>query len=139
MNMYKLLILCGVVLCNLPANAAVYELLKCRLSEGQTIEDVLVAKQKYRDWAEKNDRMMPTAMEMVFELYKDEEEREPGTFYWLVTFDDFAQLGTILHERWDLGGVVEFENSENAQDPDSTCSQGRIFWGPPQQFSLERQ
>ena len=59
--MYKLLILCGVVLCNLPANAAVYELLKCRLSEGQTIEDVLVAKRKYRDWAEKNDRMMPPA------------------------------------------------------------------------------
>ncbi len=136
MNKYRLLTLCVLLLCNVPATAAVYELLKCKLSEGQTIEDVLIAKQKYKKWAEKNGRMAPTEMEMVFEFFK-EEEREPGTFYWLVKFDDLAQFGTVLHERWDLGGVVEFENSENVQDPDSTCSQGRIFWGPPQQFSLE--
>jgi len=137
LNKYKLLTLCALLLCNPPATAAVYELLKCRLSDGQTPRDVLLANQRYRDWAEKNDRTMPTAMEMVFEFFKDEEEREPGTFYWLVTFDDLAQFGTVLNERWDMGGVVEFEKSENVQDPDSTCSQSRIFWGPPQQFSVK--
>jgi hypothetical protein len=134
-NKYKLLTLSGLLLCNSPATAAVYELLKCRLSEGQTPRDVLLANQKYRDWVEKNDRVLPTAMEMVFEFY--EEEREPGIFYWLVTYDDLAQLGMELHERWDLGGITEFENSENAQDPGSTCFQTRVFWGPPQQFSVK--
>jgi len=111
-----------------PAQAAVYELIKCELNEGRTFGEAIAAEAKYQEWAKKNNLTPAISARVIFEFF-GEDRGGPGQYYLLLESEDFEAHGRILKERWDDGWAQKAED-EIGEAP-GVCTQNRVFWSPP--------